>query len=55
MPENKAKTAFAAECSRAKLTDEDQDWLWNYLKNYDEELARASDRRWFSSATGAYW
>ena len=40
---------------RDRLLKHDQNWLWNYLKNYDEELARLSDKKWLSSATGAYW
>ena len=44
--EEKAIIAFNEECSKAGLDKTDQPWLWNYLKNYDPELARNSDAKW---------
>lgn len=29
-----------------QLDEKDREWLWNYLKNYDKELAIKSDEKW---------
>lgn len=56
MDEKAAVSAFAIECNRAGLDEPDQVWLWNYLKNYDKELASRSDAKWpVCAETRPYW
>jgi len=34
-----AESVFRRACSKAKLTDKQTRWLWNYLQNYNKDLA----------------
>ena len=34
-----AQKGFTIACEKAGLTEKQTTWLWNYLKNYNKELA----------------
>ena len=45
---------FENACGKAGLDEMEQKWLWNYLKNYNPELAAATDKKW-SSTESLHW
>lgn len=55
LEESAAKSKFKFACKDTELVDVEQEWAWNYLKNYDKGLATATDDRWPTSASGAAW
>jgi hypothetical protein len=42
--ESEAEDAFIEVCGEADLTGDERIWLWNYLKNFDPDLAEATRR-----------
>jgi hypothetical protein len=48
---------FTTECSKAGLDQIDIDWLFNYLKHYNKDLAAASDAKWpvIPEASDMHW
>jgi len=51
------KKDFTNQCSKAGLDQIDIDWLFNYLKNYNKDLAAASDAKWpvHPDASDMHW
>ena len=46
MDENEFVDSLRIELAKADLDSAEQDWAINYLKNYDKDLAEASDKKW---------
>lgn len=46
MEENEFVESLRVELAKADLDSAEQEWAINYLKNYDRELAAASDKKW---------
>jgi len=46
LEENAFNNALMEEFSSAGLDKADQEWLANYMKHYDKDLAAASDAKW---------
>jgi hypothetical protein len=44
LSEDAAKDLFIEVCGEADLTGDEMIWLWNYLKNFDPDLAEATRR-----------
>ena len=55
LTELQAKSKFKLACKDTELIDVEQEWAWNYLKNYDVGLASNTDALWPTSCSGAAW
>ncbi len=56
MIEAEATKAFASVCASAGVDPNEQQWLWEYLKNCNKELAMKTDAKWLPcEGYGAYW
>ena len=42
------KGKFAAACASVGLTDEEKDWLWNYLRHMNEKPPSGKKGKWES-------
>lgn len=55
LEESEAVSKFKLACKDTELDDVEQQWAWNYLRNYNEGLATATDALWPTTCSGAAW